>query len=74
MGYAVRTRRYRYVEWRVWASKKVISRELYDHDKDPEEMKNLASAAGQARTLKVLQGILSRGWQGALPAGRKPGP
>jgi hypothetical protein len=74
MGYAVRTGRYRYVEWRSWESKEVLARELYDHETDPGEMKNLATEAGQAGVLTMLQDILSRGWQGALPAGRKPGP
>ncbi|MCP3692572.1 MAG: sulfatase [Planctomycetaceae bacterium] len=74
MGYAVRTQRYRYVEWRTWTSKKVIARELYDHDTDPAEMKNLATETNQAETLTRLQNILSGGWQQALPAERKPGP
>lgn len=42
MGYAVRTHRYRYVEWREWQSKKVVARELYDHEHDAAEMNNIA--------------------------------
>ena len=41
MGYSIRTDRYRYTEWRRFASGKVMARELYDHDTDPEETINL---------------------------------
>ncbi len=38
MGYAVRTARYRYVEWREWKSGTIEARELYDHEGDPNEI------------------------------------
>ncbi|MEQ8853017.1 sulfatase [Gimesia sp.] len=41
MGVSVRTPRYRYTEWRDFKSGKVIARELYDHDSDPEENMNI---------------------------------
>ena len=68
MGYAIRTSRYRYVEWRSWQSQQVTARELYDHQNDPHEMRNLASQAGHQNTLKTLSQLLADGWQAALPA------
>jgi len=47
MGYALRTDRYRYVEWYNWLGEektrgKFLRAELYDQNKDPRENKNLA--------------------------------
>lgn len=42
-GYSVRTDRWRYTEWRDIGDGEVIARELYDHDNDPDETKNIAS-------------------------------
>ena len=36
-GYAFRDKRYRYIEWINTKTKKIIDRELYDYQKDPEE-------------------------------------
>lgn len=44
MGYAIRTERFRYVEWRNWQTKQVAARELYDHSNDPFESRNVVSA------------------------------
>ena len=68
MGYAIRTSRYRYVEWRNWESKQVLTRELYDHQNDPHEMQNVASQDEHQATLKNLSQLLTDGWQAALPA------
>ena len=67
MGYAVRTDRHRYVEWRNWNTDVVQARELYDHEKDHDENKNLAKEAAQYENLEQLQLILRSGWQAALP-------
>ena len=42
MGYTIRTRDHRYVEWREWESGKVVAVELYDHARDPDESTNVA--------------------------------
>lgn len=44
MGYSIRTERYRYTEWRKLPGGDVIARELYDHEKDPMETVNVATA------------------------------
>ena len=67
MGYAIRTSRYRYVEWRFWKTQHVTARELYDHQNDPHEMKNIADQGSHQNTLKTLSRRLAHGWQAALP-------
>jgi iduronate 2-sulfatase len=67
MGYAVRTNRYRYVEWREWESQQVVARELYDHDSDPNETRNVANRPRESNTTEELARILSSGWRAALP-------
>ncbi|MDG1897093.1 MAG: sulfatase [Fuerstiella sp.] len=69
MGYAVRTDGHRYVEWRDWKSQNVVSVELYDHQQDSEEMKNVAGQAEQQKTVQRLSQVLSDGWKVALPSG-----
>ena len=54
MGYAVRTKRYRYVEWRDWESKRVIATELYDHQSDPLETRNVANDIDYVNIKKEL--------------------
>lgn len=51
LGRAVRTERYRYVQWEGEA-------ELYDHDADPHEMKNLAADPAHAGTVAALKNLL----------------
>ena len=67
MGYAVRTDRYRYVQWKDWKSGEILEEELYDQQTDPNEMINIAKDIKQAATLFQHQRILEAGWKGALP-------
>lgn len=67
MGYAIRTVRHRYVEWRDWESGEVVARELYDEERDPEEMINQAANPEFAAVLTDLEGQLTAGWQKAVP-------
>ncbi len=66
MGYAVRTERYRYVEWREWETKQVVARELYDHEHDPHEMRNTAKQPGQSDIVRRLAGVLEDGWRATV--------
>ena len=42
-GYSARIERWRYTIWRDIQSKAIIARELYDHEQDPLESKNVAA-------------------------------
>ena len=68
MGYAIRTDRHRYVEWREWDTKEVVARELYDHQTDPAESRNVADDSRYASTTRDLAARLAAGWRAALPS------
>ena len=63
MGYAVRSERYRYVEWRTGNYKKtkdykngeLAASELYDYETDPLETKNLVNDPAYAEIVRELQ-------------------
>src|SRR3546814_845406 len=67
MGYSVRTDRYRYTEWQDFQTGEVQARELYDHQTDQMETKNLAGESKYNSTIDKLSDLLARGWKGALP-------
>ena len=67
MGYTIRTKQHRYVEWRESDSQKVVATELYDHSTDPDEMRNIAANPNQAAVLQVHQSMLKQGWRAARP-------
>lgn len=54
MGRSVRTERWRYTEWD--GGKQGV--ELYDHDADPQEFKNLATDPQHGDTVKQLKALL----------------
>jgi uncharacterized sulfatase len=56
MGRSVRTERWRYTEWD--GGKK--GAELYDHDNDPEEMKNLAADPKVAEVVAEMKARLPK--------------
>ncbi|MBK1877246.1 sulfatase [Pelagicoccus mobilis] len=71
-GYAIRTDRYRYVEW--WEKEGIektslLSRELYDYESDPLETVNIAETAAHSETVEMLSKQLVAGWRSALPDG-----
>ena len=65
-GRALRTDRYRLVEWSAAGSEQQFH-ELYDHAADPQENVNIANLP---RNQPLLQGLLNQlhaGWQKSLP-------
>jgi arylsulfatase A-like enzyme len=67
MGYAVRTDRFRYMEWKDRETGEVRARELYDHEKDAQENVNAAEKEEYKQYIKELSTILNNGWGKALP-------
>lgn len=67
-GYSVRTNRWRYTEWDYGRQ----GVELYDHQSDPRELRNLAEDAEYADVLQELRGLLRSNWPD--PSGARPGP
>jgi iduronate 2-sulfatase len=66
MGYSMRTDRYRYTEWQDRAGGRVAA-ELYDHESDPAETRNVADAPENASTVAELSKALKAGWRAAVP-------
>ena len=58
MGHALRTDRFRFVQWRGNASGNVVAEELYDHQRNQQETVNVADRAEYASTLKELRTLL----------------
>ncbi len=58
-GRAVRTERWRYVEWGEDGAAGV---ELYDQNSDPQEMNNLAGKTGKGEVMANLQKMLKSNW------------
>ena len=56
LGYSVRTERYRYTEWD--GGKKGV--QLFDHETDPAEQKNLAADPAYADAVKQMKGLMPR--------------
>lgn len=63
-GYSLRTPRWRYTEWAEGAQ----GRELYDHDTDPKELKNLANDPAHAKTVEELSAQIRAAAKGTFPA------
>jgi uncharacterized sulfatase len=66
MGRSVRTERWRYTEWDDGKR----GAELYDHDADPREARNLAEDPGHAQTVAELRRLL----RAIRPGGAVPAP
>lgn len=66
MGYSLRTDRFRYAEWRDWKTGAAVGRELYDHQSDPDETRNVVEATEHAGEVKKLAAML----EGAKPVVR----
>ena len=70
MGYTLRTDRYRYVQWQKRADGSVEAEELYDHETDPDETKNLMSMTPRTPTnFKRLRDLMAAGPDAARPEG-----
>ncbi len=57
MGRSVRTERWRYSEWGKDGQQ---GAELYDHDNDPKELRNLAKDPEQAKVVEEMKSLLGK--------------
>ncbi len=66
MGYAMRTDKYRVIIWKDYktSEKEPLFIELYDHENDPAETKNIAGQNPQV--VKELMIQFNKGWKGNL--------
>ncbi len=60
IGYALKTDRYRYIEWRRTKTGEIMARELYDHQVDPKENKNVAEKSEYAATVKEMHDLMGQ--------------
>ena len=68
MGYTMRTERYRFTLWvNRGDHSKVDATELYDHQTDPQENRNLANDPANSGVVNQLLEQWKKGWQGAKP-------
>jgi len=68
-GYSLRTPRWRYTEWAQGKQ----GRELYDHDDDPPELRNLAGKPAYAETVNRLSRQLRKAVNQTFPdSGKTP--
>ncbi len=58
VGHAVRTERWRYVEWDQGKQ----GMQLYDHEADPHELKNLAEDPKYAGTVEEMRRLVRKNW------------
>jgi uncharacterized sulfatase len=65
-GHSVRTPRWRYTEWD--GGKQGV--ELYDHNADPGEMKNLAADPKHAAVIAELKALVTRNWPVRVSGGK----
>jgi len=71
MGYAMRTERYRLVQWVDQREpEQPLALELYDYQSDPLETINRATQSQQRPLVESLLKQLRAGWPAALPAGQ----
>lgn len=70
MGYAMRTDQHRLVVWkdRTQSDSQPLYIELYDHQTDPAETKNIAAEKPDLVDQLMVQ--FNKGWKGSLPAAK----
>jgi iduronate 2-sulfatase len=67
-GYSIRTQNWRYTEWDGGSK----GSELYDHQNDPGESKNLATSTDHQATLTELKALLVTAIESSLPKSGSP--
>jgi iduronate 2-sulfatase len=65
-GYSVRTERWRYTEWDDGAK----GAQLYDHDADPHESKNLIDDPKHAKVVAEMKALVKKNWPVRVEGGK----
>lgn len=65
MGCSIRTKEWRYTQWREFATGKVVAEELYDHAEDDDETTNIVADEKNAKIKAQLANQLSATLKGA---------
>ncbi len=68
-GYSVRTKHFRFTQWRERETSDVVFEEFYDNRKNDIEDKNLAAVPRFKAHVDQHRGLLHDGWKKALPPG-----
>lgn len=66
MGYGMRTARYRFIVWKDYTKpeSEPVYLELYDHEVDPHETKNIAEQ--EPEVVETLMAQFNKGWRGNM--------
>jgi uncharacterized sulfatase len=67
-GYSVRTERWRYTEWDDGKQ----GAQLYDHDADPHELRNLAGDPKYAKVVEEMKALVKKNWPVRVQGGQAP--
>lgn len=65
-GYSVRTERWRYIVWDDGAK----GAQLYDHENDPQELRNLAGNPAHAKTEAEMAALVKKNWPARVQDGK----
>jgi iduronate 2-sulfatase len=65
MGFSIQTDRYRYTEWIKGSTGELLDRDLFDHEKDPDENVNISKQPENAELIDQLSDLLKegKGWR-----------
>ncbi|MDG2254874.1 MAG: sulfatase [Opitutaceae bacterium] len=61
-GYSIRTKDFRYTEWRNAKTEKIVAQEFYNHQNDPQENVNVANSPELKNQLDYVQNRLHKQW------------
>ena len=63
MGKTIRTKEFRYTEYRDTANGRILDQELYDISRDPFQKENLIKQQKYKKVVENHQALLQKGWR-----------